>query len=124
MAKKKQQEAVKELEGVEEKEISDEFVDKKEKKQQSLISKIIWTIIWILIFVWAGMLLFDYYNVSQEKEPKFCIKKEIIEYPDGSVDVCTGLGYKVYHYERESFNAREFGPFWIEDRSAKNNAEK
>lgn len=108
---------------VESTEISDEFVDKKDKKKkvkkQSLISKIIGLIIWLVVFAWAGILLYDYYNVNQEKEPKFCLKTEIFEYEDGSVTLCTGLGYKVYRYEREILNAREFGPFWIENRSEK-----
>ena len=112
------------VEEKESKEMSEEFVDKKkEKNKQSLISKIIWTIIWVLILIWAGILVYDYYNVSKEKEAKFYIKKEIIKYEDSSVDVCTGLGYNVYHYKRESFNAREFGPFWIEARSVKQDKE-
>ena len=31
---------------------------------------------------------------------------------------CTGLGYKIYHYERDSYKGIEYGPFWSKDRSA------
>ena len=67
-----------------------------------------------------GICLFDFYNVTNEKEPQFCLKEEIIEYADGHVDVCTGLGYKVHKYDRASYKAIEFGPFWSKVREVEN----
>ena len=33
------------------------------------------------------------------------------------------LGYKVYRYNRKSFNGIEYGPFWSKDRSAEESEE-
>ena len=63
------------------------------------------------------VVIFDFYKVSQEEDPVFCISKETITYDDGTVDLCTGLGYKVYNYNRASITGYEFGPFWIEERT-------
>ena len=93
--------------------------EKKEKEGKSLFSKIMNIVLWILLLGWMGICLFDFYNVTNEKEPKFCIKKETTEYEDGTVDSCLGLGYKVYNYNRDSYTAIEFGPFWAKDRSNK-----
>ena len=112
-------EEVKEV--VEEKELSDEFVDekdkKKNKKKKNIIISIFNFILTILIFGIVGMAVIDFINVNQEKQPMFCIKKEVINHEDGTVDVCTGVGYKVYQYKRESIKGSEFGPFWIEEKT-------
>ena len=47
----------------------------------------------------------------------FCIKKGTTKYDDGEVKWCLGAGYKIYDYNRTSFKAIEFGPFWSKDRS-------
>lgn len=83
----------------------------------SIIKKVFNTVLWIILLIWIGICLFDFYNVNNKKEPMFCIKKETIKYSDGKVESCLGLGYKVYHYQRKSFNGIEFGPFWSKDRS-------
>ena len=82
---------------VEERELSDEFVDKNENKI-NLIIRIFNVILTIVVFGVVGMALIDFLKVNQEKEPMFCIKKEVIKHEDGTVDVCTGIGYKVYQY--------------------------
>lgn len=76
-----------------------------------LIGNIIfWTIILVLAVVW----IVDFIKVTREKEPIFCIKNEIHEYDDGTVRECTGLGYKVYTYNRSSLgNGVEFEPFFV-----------
>ena len=107
-------EEVKEV--VEERELSDEFVDKKEKKT-NIIIRIFNVILTIVVFGIVGMAVIDFINVNQEKEPMFCVKKEVITHEDGTVDVCTGIGYKVYQYKRESIKGSEFGPFWIEEKT-------
>ena len=108
-------EEVKEV--VEEKELSDEFVDEKDKKKKNIIVSIFNFVLTIVIFGVVGMAVIDFINVNQEKEPMFCIKKEVINHEDGTVDVCTGVGYKVYQYKRESIKGSEFGPFWIEEKN-------
>lgn len=87
------------------------------KKEKSVLSKTINITLWTLLFIWMGVCLIDFYNVNKEKEPMFCLKKGSTKYQDGSVDWCIGAGYKVQYYNRESFNAIEFGPIWSKDRS-------
>lgn len=98
-----------------------EFLSEKEAKdsyKKSVVSKIVNIVLWVVLLGWMGICLVDFYNVHQEKDPKFCISRETIKYDDGTVESCLGLGYKVYHYNRESFYGIEFGPFWSKDRSA------
>ena len=75
-------------------------------------------VLWVVLIIWMGICLIDFYNVHQKKDPMFCLKKETTKYDDGKVDSCTGLGYKIYNYQRKSFNGIEYGPFWSKDRSA------
>ena len=98
----------------------EEFFDEKPKKEkgESTFNKVMNVILWIVLFAWMAICLVDFYKTHQEQEPMFCLKKEVTKYDDGQVRSCLGLGYKVYHYERKSFKAIEFGPFWSKDRSA------
>lgn len=126
---KKEKDSVKE-EVVTEKEISkkeDVTAEEKEEKikviykekEKSLFSKILNIVLWVILIVWMAICLIDFYKVSNENEPIFCLKKETTTYDDGTVDSCLGLGYKVYKYKRASYSAIEFGPFWSKDRSNK-----
>lgn len=112
-------EEVKEV--VEEKELSDEFVDEKDKKKgkkkKNIIISIFNFILTIVIFGVVGMAVIDFINVNQEKEPIFCIHEEWTQYDDGTVELCVGVGYKVYRYNRESIKGSEFGPFWIKEKT-------
>lgn len=104
-------------------EIDDEFLDKKTRKdlkEKSIISRIINVLIWIILLAWMGVCIWDFVNVKTDKEPMFCISKKTTTYEDGTVDTCTGVGYKVFNYKRDSFTGREFGPFWKKDRTAEN----
>lgn len=101
-------------------------------------------IVFILVIVlWIGIVLVDYFNARNVKDPMFCLSQEIKVYnesgkltktmskadfdklSDNERDelsytlVCTGLGYKVYRYHRE-FSAIEFGPFFIKERQQAN----
>ena len=92
--------------------------EKKEvKKEKSIFSRVLNVILWIILLAWMALCLIDFYNTQNNKDPMFCIKKETIKYDDGKVDSCTGLGYKIYHYNRKSYTAVEYGPFWIKDKS-------
>lgn len=75
-----------------------------------LIGNIVfWIIFLVLAFIW----LVDFFRVSRESKPMFCIKNEVHEYKDGTVSECTGLGYKVYTYKRSSLgDGIEFGTFF------------
>lgn len=93
--------------------------EKPEKKKKNIIVRIFDIILWIVLFGWMTLCIVDYFNVANEREPQFCIKKETITYDDGTVDVCRGAGYVAYHYQRDSYTGYEFGPFWTKDRSNK-----
>lgn len=92
----------------------------KQTKNKSILSKVL-NIIFTIIFIgWISILLIDYMNVSKIKDPKFCISHEIKDYTDGLVEICNGLGYKVYKYDRVNYKAIEFGPFWLEEKDPTN----
>lgn len=93
--------------------------EKNEKKEKSIFSRILNVVLWLVLFAWMILVLIDYFHVKNEEEPQFCWwAKKTTEYTDGIVKECTGLGYKVINYQRKSFKAIEFGPFWIDDRTA------
>ena len=85
--------------------------------KKTIIKRVLYIIFWIILIAWMIICLIDFNNTRNDKNPKFCIKKETIKYEDGNVEVCTGLGYKIYHYNRKSYNAVEFGPLWTKDKS-------
>ncbi len=92
---------------------------KKDKNKKSLVSRILNIILWVVLLAWMALVVTDFIQTKNEKEPKFCwFNKKTTEYSDGTVTTCTGLGYKVINYKRASMNAIEFGPFWIKDRTA------
>jgi len=70
----------------------------------------------VLIVAWIAMIFVDYFKARSEKPMLFCIKEETKVYDDGTVYSCTGLGYKMYKYDRKSISAVEFGPFFIKER--------
>lgn len=93
-------------------------VEVKEKKKESLVSKIIWTVVLVLAFIWAGLFFFEYLTVKKGNEPHICVVREERDHIDGSVSVCKGLGWVVYDYDREAIQGQEFGPFWIPERES------
>ena len=95
----------------------EEFFDEK-KSKKSLFNRIMNVILWIILFAWMAVCLIDFYKVHQKQDPIFCFKKDVTHYNDGDVKWCLGPGYKVFQYNRKSFQAIEFGPFWSKDRSA------
>lgn len=94
-----------------------EIIEFKEKTQKkNIVYNIVIGLLFITIFVWLGMWIYEYQNVSNGNDPKFCLKRDTISHDDGTVEVCTGLGYKVINYKRETYKAIEIGPFWIKER--------
>ena len=103
--------------------MAEEFLDEKvskrglvKKDRRSFLSIVFNMFIWIIVLIWAGICVFDYYQVYQKKEPSFCIKNEVNYYDDIEIKSCLGTGYKVYKYTGKNFTAIDFGPFWANDR--------
>lgn len=91
-----------------------EFLD--EKKTANPIAKIFDIVLWLGLLSWGAVCLYDYYNVANNNNAKFCIKSETKTYEDGTVTTCTGLGYKAYYYNMKNQKGKDFGPFWIKSR--------
>lgn len=80
--------------------------------------EIIKVIILSIVIIWIICFFIDYFRARQEKRPLFCINEVTKEYDDGSVYICTGVGYKMYHYKRSSIPLSvQFGPFFIKERT-------
>lgn len=77
------------------------------------MKKVISTIFSVIILGIVAIWLYEYYRMVNDQEPMFCIKEETYKYDDGTVQECVGLGYKVYKYDRTSYKAKQFGPFFI-----------
>ena len=95
--------------------------ENKRKSGKSFILRLFDILLWVLLLGWMAICITDFIQVQREAKTVFCRKFEVTEYPDGTVESCTGLGYKVFYYKRTSYKAFEFGPFWSKDRSADNN---
>ncbi len=95
----------------------DDFYDDKKTLIKDRVVRVLNVLLLLLVIAWAGIVLFDYFNVRGKNQPKFCFwKQETKVYEDGNVESCIGLGYKVITYNRTSYKALEFGPFWITER--------
>ncbi len=90
---------------------------KEDNKKKNRFYNICYIIVFGLLFIWLGIWFTEYKNITDGNDPKFCLKTDVVEYDDGTVDICTGIGYKVINYKRESYKALEIGPFWIKERS-------
>ena len=101
-----------------EQELRDEFFDAKEDKE-SIVGKILNVILWLVLFAWIAVCLVDFYKTRKREEPLFTFKKYTQKYEDGEVTSYTGLGYKIFDYNRKCYNGIEFGPFWTKDGSIK-----
>jgi hypothetical protein len=84
------------------------------KKNIIIIIKIA---ILVLLFCWIVIVFTDYFRVRQDKSPMFCISEQDIEYDDGSVHICTGIGYKTIRYNRSCISAAEFGSITLKERT-------
>lgn len=84
---------------------------------KNIITNIFKVTIIIAIVAWICLIFVDYFKVQEGSDPVFCVSRNTKKYDDGTVYVCTGLGYKVYQYNRKSISAVEFGPFFIQERT-------
>ena len=96
------------------KEMEKDFLD--EKKGKNTLLKLFDIVLWLVMLSWGSICLYDYYNISNNNNAKFCIKTQTETYQDGTVTTCTGLGYKAYYYDLINQKGKEFGPFWIKSR--------
>lgn len=108
----------------------------------------IWLVVKILVLVvivaWISVIVLDYFNAKNNKQMKFCMSESLYIYENGEKTKtldgkdfnedkykdysytyeCSGLGYKVYRYNRTDtnppFKAIEFGPFFIKERQSLN----
>lgn len=75
--------------------VDEKEIEKKEEtfenmKEKTSILKIIWNIIfWGIIIILAFVWIFDFIQVKNNKEPKFCISNKIHEFEDGT-EIGTG----------------------------------
>lgn len=95
--------------------------EKKEKKVNFQTVKFIGSaIFWIVLGGLALVWVTDFVRVAREEKPIFCVKTVEHKYDDGKVTECIGLGYKVYNYDRKSFDKGvEFGPLFTKERVSK-----
>ena len=101
------------VKAVKEKEM-DNFMSEDKASIKEVAFKIWDVVFWVLFAILACVWIIDFFRVKAEKQPMFCISKETIEFEDGNVDKCVGLGYTVYEYNRESLDSGiQFGPFFI-----------
>ena len=90
------------------------MIDKSKVKK----SEVIKILIIAIIIIWIICFFIDYFRARQSKKPLFCITQNTKTYDDGTVYSCTGMGYKMYKYERASIPTKlEFGPFFIKERT-------
>ncbi len=88
-------------------------VEEKESNVRNILKTVFNIVFWVAITGLAIIWITEFILVNQEKEPMFCLETTIHEFEDGTVEECTGIGYKVYEYDRETLKATEFGPFFI-----------
>ena len=84
------------------------------KKKKHVVRKIFNFLITIALFAWIAVIVYDFYNVQNKNEPKFCFTKGETKNDDGTVSWCKGAGYIAYKYDYGDVVAYEFGPFWQE----------
>lgn len=85
------------------------------KKTIMTILKVVFLLV---LFAWICLVFTDYFRARKDEKPLVCLKEETKVYDDGTVYQCTGLGYKMFKYERASITATEFGPFFIQERTS------
>ena len=78
------------------------------------IARIIFDVaFWVCFAFLVAIWVIDFVKVQKKSEPVFCLSEKTHEFDDGTVEECTGLGYKVFIYKRKSLEAYQFGPFFI-----------
>jgi len=100
------------------KENTEIFEEGKDKK--TLTQRIINITLWVILLAWMAICTTDFILVQLEKKTIFTFSNQRIDYEDGHVLKRTGLGYRVFYYNRDSYKGLDFGPFWLANASEKN----
>lgn len=88
-----------------------------------IFQKIISILFSIIIICWISLLVFDFIRCGQKdkngsvKKPLIVVKKVVYSFDDGNATEYMSLGYKYIEYNRSSYVAYEFGPFWLKIKS-------
>ena len=78
--------------------------------KRKIFNIVFWTIFTIVFVIWV----IDFIRVRTENDPIFCLSRETITIDGGIAEKCTGLGYRVIHYNSETVGiGYDFGPFWM-----------
>lgn len=88
------------------------------------MKKFLSALFWLLVIALMCLWTYEFYRVRNGKEPQFCIKKDTHVYVDGTTDVCIGLGYKVYDYDRYNIVGTEFVSIFAKERTLDTDKEK
>lgn len=80
------------------------------------MKKFLSTLFWLLVILLMCLWTYEFYRVRNGYEPQFCIKKDVHVYVDGDTEVCIGLGYKVYKYDRYNIVGTEFVSIFAKER--------
>lgn len=109
--KNQRKETVKEIYKEEKVEVTKDSKKEKIKKIAKRVFDIVfWTAIILLLIIW----LTDFFKMKNNEEPVFCLSEKTHKFDDGNVYECKGLGYNIYHYDRESMkDAYQFSPFFV-----------
>ncbi len=82
-----------------------------------MIKKILNVAFWVIFSVVFVIWVVDFVLTQTGKDPIFCLKKVTHQYEDGKVDECTGLGYRIYNYDRKSLpKGVDFAPIFVKMR--------
>ena len=96
-------------------EASEIFEEKGDKRSRT--KRIVNITLWVILLTWMAICTIDFILVRTERDTIMTFINERIEYDDGYVLKRTGLGYRVYQYNRESYRGIDFGPFWLANAS-------
>ncbi len=84
------------------------------------MKKVIITLIKILILafiaIWACLVVIDYFKITKNEQPLFCLSEKVNNYSDGTTYICNGLGYKGIIYDRTCIKSTMFGSFLLKER--------
>ena len=86
------------------------------KVDDKVIKRIIKILLIIVIIAWVAIVITDYLGVINNKQAKFCVKRETI-----NTERCIGLGYFAErYYTNGELSGYEFRPFFIKSKNAEN----
>ena len=88
------------------------------------MKKFLSILFWLLVIALMCLWTYEFYRIRNGKEPQFCIKKDTHVYIDGTTDVCIGLGYKVYSYDRYNIYGTEFVSIFAKERTLETDKEE